>query len=197
MNTKLVVALFVGAISANQLPNINMLTVQTSDEGVRQITAQGQRVENAWNATVSTQEAQYAGLAGQAWANTTETQEFFGVLEKASHSQEAHRLHGHAQAVHDNVQEIHNGAHINNNVLESRLHAIELELDHIERETSFPQEVGQAWQNATSTHEAQEFHHSLDSWSRTHQFQNFHHELERTEKVLDQYVAVSDLPASW
>jgi len=34
MNTKLVVVLFVGAISANQLPNINMLTVQTSDEGV-------------------------------------------------------------------------------------------------------------------------------------------------------------------
>jgi len=41
MNTKYVVALFVGAISANQLPNIDMLTVQTSDEGARQLDAQG------------------------------------------------------------------------------------------------------------------------------------------------------------
>jgi len=49
------------------------------------------------------------------------------------------------------VQQIQNGVHIDNDVLESKLHSIESELNHIERETSFPQEAGQAWQNATST----------------------------------------------
>jgi hypothetical protein len=45
MNTKLVVALFVGAVSAKQLPNINMLTVQTSDAGVRALDNQGKKLE--------------------------------------------------------------------------------------------------------------------------------------------------------
>jgi hypothetical protein len=49
MNTKLVVALFVGAISAKQLPNINMLTVQTSDAGVRALDNQGKKLEQAWD----------------------------------------------------------------------------------------------------------------------------------------------------
>jgi hypothetical protein len=51
MNTKLVVALFIGAISAKQLPNINMLTVQTSDAGVRALDNQGKRLEQAWDHT--------------------------------------------------------------------------------------------------------------------------------------------------
>ena len=56
MNTKLVVALFVGAISAKQLPNINMLTVQTSDEGAKQLEAQGHKNEAAWKAAASTKQ---------------------------------------------------------------------------------------------------------------------------------------------
>ena len=53
MNTKLVVALFVGAVSAKQLPNINMLTVQTSDAGVRALDNQGQKLEQAWDKTAN------------------------------------------------------------------------------------------------------------------------------------------------
>jgi hypothetical protein len=56
MNTKLVVALFVGAISAKQLPNINMLTVQTSDEGAKQLEAQAHKNEAAWKAASSTKQ---------------------------------------------------------------------------------------------------------------------------------------------
>jgi hypothetical protein len=51
MNTKLVVALFVEAVSAKQLPNINMLTVQTSDAGVRALDNQGKKLEQAWDLT--------------------------------------------------------------------------------------------------------------------------------------------------
>ena len=51
MNTKLVVALFIGAVSAKQLPNINMLTVQTSDAGVRALDNQGKKLEQAWDHT--------------------------------------------------------------------------------------------------------------------------------------------------
>ena len=68
MNTKLVVALFVGAVSAKQLPNINMLTVQTSDEGVKQLEAQGKKNEAAWNAAVSTKQFAEAHSSGNAWA---------------------------------------------------------------------------------------------------------------------------------
>jgi|APGre2960657423_1045063.scaffolds.fasta_scaffold407510_1 hypothetical protein len=58
MNTKFVVALFVGAVSAKQLPNINMLTVQTSDNGAKQLEAQAKKVEHAWDSAASTQEAE-------------------------------------------------------------------------------------------------------------------------------------------
>ena len=53
MNTKLVVALFVGAVSTKQLPNINMLTVQTSDAGVKALDNQGQRLDDAWDHTAN------------------------------------------------------------------------------------------------------------------------------------------------
>jgi len=145
MNTKLVVALFVGAISAKQLPNINMLTVQTSDEGVEHISAQEHRVENAWDNARRTRQAHNAAQAGEAWAHSNETQEFFEVVQRASESDEAHRLDSHLRTIKYGIKQIPNGAHIDNEVLEGRLHAIEQELDHIEHETSFPQEAGQAW----------------------------------------------------
>jgi hypothetical protein len=167
MNTKLVVALFVGAISAKQLPNINMLTVQTSDEGVKQLEAQGQKNEAAWKAAASTKQFADAHSAGEAWSKTNEAQGFFGLLEHASHSAEAQRLDGHAQALHNSVSPVKNGAHINNDVLEARLDAIEAEINHIEKDTSFPRDAELAWKKATSTSQAQHFGHSLESWGKT------------------------------
>jgi hypothetical protein len=167
MNTKLVVALFVGAISAKQLPNINMLTVQTSDEGVKQLEAQGHKNEAAWKAAASTKQFADAHSAGEAWSKTNEAQGFFGLLEHASHSAEAQRLDGHTQYLHNSVSPVKNGAHINNDVLEARLHAIELELNHIEKETSFPRDAELAWKKAASTSQAQHFGHSLESWGKT------------------------------
>lgn len=45
-----------------------MLTVQTSDEGVKQLEAQGKKNEAAWNAAVSTKQFAEAHTAGDAWA---------------------------------------------------------------------------------------------------------------------------------
>ena len=53
MNTKLVVALFVGAVSTKQLPNINMLTVQTSDAGERALDKQSVKLADAWDHTAN------------------------------------------------------------------------------------------------------------------------------------------------
>ena len=66
--------------------------------------AQGQKVENAWKDTTATSEFFMANAFGENWFDTNETQQFLGVLEKASHSDEAHRLHGHLETVHNNVE---------------------------------------------------------------------------------------------
>ena len=80
MNNKLIVALFVGAISANQLPNINMLTVSTSDEGARALDNQSYKVDVALANLEKTKETNAVMQAGNEWYNTKEVQDFAGVL---------------------------------------------------------------------------------------------------------------------
>jgi len=79
--------------------------------------------------------------AGNEWYNTKEVQDFAGVLERASQSEEAQRLSGHVKTLDYNVSPVKNGAHINNEVLEARLNAIEKEIEHIEHETTFPHDA--------------------------------------------------------
>jgi len=45
-----------------------------------------------------------AKIYGEYWFNSTETQQFLGVLENATHSEEAQRLHEHLETVHNNVE---------------------------------------------------------------------------------------------
>jgi len=66
--------------------------------------AQGQKVEDALKFTTNTTEGIMVKAFGDDWFDTNETQQFLGVLEKASHSDEAHRLHGHLETVHNNVE---------------------------------------------------------------------------------------------
>lgn len=91
-SNKLVVALFVGAISASQLPNMNMVWVGTSQDGKAEIQQRLETAYNSGNATINTYEAFQLRDNVTAWANSTEAQAWFAHLDNFSRSEEVQSI---------------------------------------------------------------------------------------------------------
>ena len=138
LSNKLVVALFVGAVSSNQLPSLkknlmNNLAVQVSPDNQKVLEAQDHKNEAAFHAATTNSAFQHSvAPAYEAWAATSQTQKFGGDVDYLFHTQEVQRVGAHLDQAGQNVHEIENGLYIDNKVLEDKLNHIEAEVKTLE-----------------------------------------------------------------
>ena len=79
---------------------MNMLSVQVSSDNQQRLEAQGDQVEEAFNAATSNEEfLQNVTSSYESWANTTETQAFASDVEYFHNLEEVQRVGAHLDVV--------------------------------------------------------------------------------------------------